>query len=239
MISSAVWVRSGSASDLPISTPSARKKVLAMPPPMISLSTLAARLRQHADLLETLAPPMTAAVGRWGLSSTLLQRVDLLHQQRSGIGRQQAARSIGGGMRAMRRRKSIVDENVAERGQTLGERGIVLFLARVKAQILQHCDAAGRQRRDRSLGRLADTIGGKSDRLAQSSPSLPATGVRLKRGSRPSSGRPKCEMTMHAGAALCAGPAAPAQAFEPRRVADLTILDRHIEIGAHQHALDP
>ena len=67
----------------------------------------------------------------------------------------------------MRRRKGVVDEDVPERGQTLGERRIVLLLARMKAQILQHCDATGRQRGDRSLGRLADTIGGKSHGLAQ------------------------------------------------------------------------
>ena len=42
-----------------------------MPPPMISLSTLAARLVSTGILLDTLAPPITAAVGRSGFSNTL------------------------------------------------------------------------------------------------------------------------------------------------------------------------
>ena len=70
MISSAVLAWSGSASDLPISTPSASRKVLAMAPPMISLSTLATRWVSTSILLDTLAPPITAAVGRSGFSST-------------------------------------------------------------------------------------------------------------------------------------------------------------------------
>ena len=42
-----------------------------MPPPMISLSTLAMRLVSTGILVDTLAPPTTAATGRSGLSSTL------------------------------------------------------------------------------------------------------------------------------------------------------------------------
>src|SRR5262245_65439853 len=71
MMSSAVLAKSGSARDAPTATPWARRKVLAMAPPMISLSTLATRLVRTGILVETLAPPITAATGRAGLSRTL------------------------------------------------------------------------------------------------------------------------------------------------------------------------
>ena len=46
-------------------------KVLAMPPPMISLPTLPTRLPRRSSLVETLAPPTTAHTGRLGLPSAL------------------------------------------------------------------------------------------------------------------------------------------------------------------------
>ena len=49
--------------------PWARRKVLAMPPPMASRSTLASRLPRRASLVETLAPPTMAASGRFGSAS--------------------------------------------------------------------------------------------------------------------------------------------------------------------------
>ena len=70
-IRSAVAARSFSASDLPIPTPCACRKVLAMPPPMTSASTLLTRFSSRSILVETLAPPMIAITGLVGASSAL------------------------------------------------------------------------------------------------------------------------------------------------------------------------
>ena len=60
--------RSGSARLLPIALPWASRKVLAMPPPRTSRSTLVRRLSMTLILSDTLAPPRIAANGRSGAS---------------------------------------------------------------------------------------------------------------------------------------------------------------------------
>ena len=65
----AVGTNSGSHNELPIPCPAASKNVLAIPPPTISWSTLVANLFKTSSLLETLAPPTIASIGRSGLES--------------------------------------------------------------------------------------------------------------------------------------------------------------------------
>ena len=63
MIFLASPTRSGSARDLPIGRPAASMKVLAMPPPTISWSTLSARESRMVSLVETLEPATMATIG--------------------------------------------------------------------------------------------------------------------------------------------------------------------------------
>ena len=53
--------------------PAARRKVLAMPPPTISWSTLVDRLRRRRSLVETLLPATIATSGRAGAASARLR----------------------------------------------------------------------------------------------------------------------------------------------------------------------
>ncbi|MNY36043.1 hypothetical protein D3C86_1705020 [compost metagenome] len=72
MMSMMAWAsptRSCSASDLPIFRPAASMKVLAMPPPTISWSTLSARDLRMVSLVETLEPATMATSGRAGWPS--------------------------------------------------------------------------------------------------------------------------------------------------------------------------
>ncbi|MNT07985.1 hypothetical protein D3C72_1427090 [compost metagenome] len=64
--------RSASASDLPIFRPAASMKVLAMPPPTMSWSTLLDSDCRMVSLVDTLEPATMAASGRLGLASALL-----------------------------------------------------------------------------------------------------------------------------------------------------------------------
>src|ERR1700730_2043745 len=65
---------------------------------------------------------------------------------------------FGRSMRAVRHREGVVDKNVAELSQRGDKSGVVLFLARMKARVLQAEDVAGLHRRNRSLGGVADTV---------------------------------------------------------------------------------
>src|SRR3546814_7379764 len=67
-------------------------------------------------------------------------------------------------MRAMRGRKGIVDVKVTDLGQRVGKGRIVLFLARVKAGILEHRDVAGGEHGDACLRPFPDTVGDEHHR---------------------------------------------------------------------------
>jgi hypothetical protein len=69
MISFASGARSASQSDLPIGSPAASMKVLAMPPPTTSWSTLSESDLRIVSLVETLDPATMATSGRFGLAS--------------------------------------------------------------------------------------------------------------------------------------------------------------------------
>ena len=75
--------------------------------------------------------------------------------------------AFGRGMRTVRGRERIADEDIAQRRQLLRERGIILLLALVEAQVLQHRDAARLQTVDRLHRRLADAVGCEGHRLAE------------------------------------------------------------------------
>src|SRR2546427_667451 len=58
--------KSSSTSESPTPNPSALRNVFAMPPPISSLSIFERRFSRTSILVLTLAPPMTAAYGRFG-----------------------------------------------------------------------------------------------------------------------------------------------------------------------------
>ncbi len=95
--------------------------------------------------------------------------------QRVELGAHGAARISGqagdgddrgvGGMLAMRRRKRIVDEEVAERGEAAGELAVVVFFLGMKAGVFQAKNIAVLHRGDRALRRRPDAVLGKRHRL--------------------------------------------------------------------------
>ncbi len=158
-----------------------------------------------------------------------------LHQP-SGRARQQAGDRRGRGMGAMRGGEGVVDVEIAERGELAGEGGVVFLLGGVEAQILEQRDLARRQPGDDRLGRRAAAILGEGDRAAD-------------RGRE----RVPHHLQRHAGHDLAVGPAEMGQhhdlgalveqllqrrgaALDARRVAHLAVLDRDVEVRAHQDA---
>ena len=67
----------------------------------------------------------------------------------------------------MRRSEGVVHVQIGKAGQRLGERGVVGFLARVKAQVLQEQEVTGAQPLDRVLDARPERIAGHADRAAQ------------------------------------------------------------------------
>src|ERR1700730_17324762 len=140
MIRSAVAARSFSASDLPMPTPWACRKVLAMPPPITRASTLRTRFSRRSILVETLAPPMIAITGLVGASSALPSASSSACMVRAGKGGRFWAEAVGRGVGAVRRRERVVDPDVAEFCQFSDEGRIVLLFLFVEAGVFQAQD---------------------------------------------------------------------------------------------------
>ncbi len=83
----------------------------------------------------------------------------------------------------MRGAERVVDVHVGERGQLLAERGVVLLLALVEAQVLEHEHVAVAQRRGLRARVVAHRVGCEHDGLAKSSERLCAAGRRLNASS--------------------------------------------------------
>ena len=81
----------------------------------------------------------------FGVGQGFADGVHLRRQQwaRAGEGRE-LGNAVGGGLGPVRSAEGIVDEDVAQRGQFLGQVFAVLFLALVHAAVLQQDDLPGR-----------------------------------------------------------------------------------------------
>jgi len=87
-----------------------------------------------------------------------------LHQETSALLAQQPGYAHNRGVRAMRGAESVVDVTIGERRELLGELGIVAFLARMKAQVLEKQDVAVGKAGDGPLDLLADAVIDEADR---------------------------------------------------------------------------
>ena len=214
MISSAVLVWSGSASDLPISTPSREEERVGHGAADDQLVDLGGEIGEHVDLGRDLGAADHGRRRALGLVEHAAQRVDLLHQQRAGIGRQQARDGVGGGVRAMRGGEGIVDDR-CRRAPPAAWRTRDRSSPRPCGSAgspARRCGPAAAPATVRSA-RLADAVarrtppGGPAARRASS-----ATGFRLNCGSGPPFGRPKCEIDDDAWRRAWQGRASPAPA---------------------------
>src|SRR5664279_3295097 len=142
---------------------------------------------------------------------------------------------FGGGVRAVRHREGVVDENVAELGDRGDESRIVLLLAGIKACVLQADDVAVLHRRHRALSGLADAVVNEFDRPFDDVRHL--GGHRLERIFLIAPLR-AAEMREqdHLGALVGDLGDGVRHALDAGGVGDNTVLHRHVEVDAHQHA---
>ena len=201
---------------------------------------------QQIDLGEQVAEQIElgrylgAAHDRGNRSGRRLQHlrecVELVLHGAAGIGRQLAAEAFDRGMRAMRHRERVVHEDVAERGELIDEGGVVAFFPGVEARVLQAQDIARFHRIDRRHGRCADAIVGERHRPLEHVRNRRRQ--RLQRLGRIASLRTS-EMGEQDHLAALVGDLADGRsdALDAGGVRDLAVLDRDVEIDAHQHAL--
>jgi hypothetical protein len=105
----------GSASDSPMRLPEASRKVLAMPPPTISWSTLSASDLRMVSLEDTLEPADDGHQRALRCVQGLAQRIDFGAHQHAGAGhRGKAGDAVGGGFGAVGGAEGIVDVDVAQ-----------------------------------------------------------------------------------------------------------------------------
>ena len=166
-----------------------------------------------------------------------VQRLQLCLHQPPGAGGHQMRHPFGGGMGAVGGRKGVVHIGIAKRGQPRREDRIVLFLALVKARVLQQQHIARTHRRDSLLRRRAHAILGERDLLAQG---------RLKRGQGDLQAHLRDDLALGA-AEMGQQDRAPAflldvldggdDLFDSRRIGHPPGLYRHVDIDADKDDL--
>ena len=87
---------------------------------------------------------MMATKGRSGSVRTLPRKLSSFSISRPAADlRDEVGDALGGGVGAVRAAEGVVDVDVAERGELLGEGGVVGFFFRVEAEVLQQQRLAG------------------------------------------------------------------------------------------------
>ena len=152
-------------------------------------------------------------------------------------GRDEMRDPFGRSMGAMGGRERVIDVDIAERGERFGKFRIVLLFARMKARVLQQQHVAVLQFRHGRLRDGPDAIFGECDGAAEHA--RECCGERLQRHAGHDFSAGPVEMGEHDDARPLVGKLfdGGGLAFDARRVRDHAILHRHVEVGAHQHAL--
>ncbi len=209
-----------------------------MPPPMISLSTLPTRLPEQVELGRNLGAAHDRADRlRLGAPSALFEALELGLHQAARRGRQAVGEPLGRGVSSMRRRKGVVDVDVAQGRELVDEACLVLLFFLVEAEVLEQQHVAVLERTHGILGGDADAVVGEGDGLAD------RLGKRLDQ-----------RLQRHPRHALAIGPAEVAEhdhpgplvgeflqgrrgALDAHRIAHLAVLHRHVEVDPHEDAL--
>ena len=151
----------------------------------------------------------------------------------------QALRNGGRGrMGAMRGGECIVDVDIGERRESIGEGGIVRLLARVEAQVLQQCDIAGRERSHGGLRLLTDAIGDKLHReAAECMRKRFGEGAQRHRRHGLALGPAEVRGDDDPRAALCELAQGWRHPVDPRGIAHRAFAHRHIQVHPNEDAL--
>jgi hypothetical protein len=112
-----------------------------MPPPTISWSTLSASVSSTCSLVDTLAPPTMATMGRFGCASAFSSASSSATSRgpAQATGRQ-AGHAVRRRLGAVRRAEGIHDEDITQVRIGAGERFIVALFTGIEAHVFQQHD---------------------------------------------------------------------------------------------------
>ena len=157
----------------------------------------------HVDLAGDLGAADDGDEGPVRLGEHLAQEVQFFfHQQAGGRLCNEVGDALGGGVGAVRAAEGVVDVEVAQFGELLGEGGIVGLLFRMEAQVLQQQRLPGLQLARHLLGDLADAVGREGhvlrlvEDLVEQHAQTRRQGRRLIDSTGLPLGRPRCEQRM-------------------------------------------
>ena len=193
---------------------------------------------QHIDLRAHLGATDNREERPAGIGEQPAERVQLLFEQQSGVGGEEARHSLGRGVCAMRRPERVVHVRVETVRETPREIGIVRLLLGVEAHIFEERDVTRLHRADRSLDIRPDAFGQERHDPAEqlSNASRDRRERELRIGSlRASEMRDQAERRAafdeRADRRQCRADA--------RVVGDLASGERYVEVDAHEDALSP
>ena len=205
--------------------------------PPIRIRSASSRKRSMTPILsETLAPPRTTTSGRCGRLDDPGQLGQLALEQQPGVAGQQARDALGAGVGAVGGAEGVVDVEVGERGERLGELRVVLGLARLEADVLEQQHFAGPERAGHRLDVAADDrrrqvhLGAEQLGRAAS-----PTGAHRERRIDLAPGRPRCETRTSAAprsrSSSIVGSAARMRVSSATRA----VVERDVEVDPDQH----
>ena len=235
--SAASFTPSSSTSESPVAIPCARKKLKHIAPPIRMLSATSRKRSMTPILSLTLAPPRTTTSGRSGDSTTARQLVHLALEQQAGVAGQAVGDPLGAGVGAVGGAEGVVDVEVGEPGQRVGQLRIVLGLARLEADVLEQQHVARAQPGGHRLDLLADhrrrLLHLGAEQLGQALADRPHRERRVDLALRPAEVGDEDQR----GAALAQQLDRRQRRADPRVVGDPAAVERHVEVDPDQHPL--
>ena len=217
--------------------PARREEGVGHPATDDQMIDLADKVAQHVDLARHFRAADNRRNRMRGIAERGVKCLELGLHRATGIGGQPVGNALGRAVRAVRRRKGIVDIDVADFGKRIGERGVVLFLTRMKARIFEHGDVAGRENGNARLGAFADAVGDEHHRMAENvGDAVDDEAERLGRVLRPFRAA-EMGKQQNDGALVRQFADRRHRRANSRVVGDGAVGHRHVEIDAHQHLL--
>src|SRR5207247_8247712 len=135
----------------------------------------------------------------------------------------------------MRRTERVVHVQIAERGEYLRQLGIVFFLARPEASVLDERDTAARQpaRRGDARGGIGNELDGRAEQLLEIGDDLLQRVLRVGAALGPSQMRQQDDARAFVPQVLDRGQ----RGTQARVIGDLAVFERDVEVDAYERAL--
>ena len=198
-----------------------------------------AALQQPPDqrqLVAHLAPAEHRDERRLGVGHQPLEDVNLAREQQPGPRRQQVGDALGRGVRTVGGAEGVVHVVGEPLGELLGEGRVVRLLALVEPQVLEHDQVAGGERGDPPADLAANAVRQELDGAAHQLAQALGAGTQRQVGVPLPLRAPEVRADGHAGAGLQQPLKGGHRRADARVVGHAALLERDVQVGAHQHA---